>query len=91
LNEKVEVNEVINRIEKNTLYRSIVHVSSLIFLFVFLFIFTHQQMWIKGIMQHYFEVNIRSLLLFFFSQRSLSDIERLSAADGDGDGGINRC
>lgn len=56
---------MINRIEKNTLYRSIVHVSSLIFLFVFLFIFTHQQMWIKGIMQHYFEVNIRSLLLFF--------------------------
>jgi len=75
LNEEVEVVEVINRIGKDHFFRSIVHLSSLVFLFVLWFIIAHQQNWINRIVNNYFEVNIRSVLLFFSASDSFQTLK----------------
>lgn len=46
-------------------FRSMVYISSLIFLIVLLFIFQHQQGWINGIVNNYFDINVRSILMLF--------------------------
>lgn len=67
--------EVINRIGKDHFFRSIVHLSSLVFLFVLWFIIAHQQNWINRIVNNYFEVNIRSVLLFFSASDSFQTLK----------------
>lgn len=66
---------MINRIGKDHFFRSIVHLSSLVFLFVLWFIIAHQQNWINRIVNNYFEVNIRSVLLFFSASDSFQTLK----------------